>query len=132
MMKAIHGILFMTLIGFGAQAEQEKVLKQDEAPPPAHEQTDGYRGIEDARIMTVKQALTMHQGASVSLRGNLIQETGKDKYLLRDKTGEVEVLIPEKVAGDRQVSPDHLMSVSGTLEKKGDNVHIVARRFLKE
>lgn len=82
--------------------------------------------------MTVKQALTMHQGASVSLRGNLIQETGKDKYLLRDKTGEVEVLIPEKVAGDRQVSPDHLMSVSGTLEKKGDNVHVVARRFLKE
>lgn len=131
-MKAMHGILFLTLVGFGAQAQEGKVLKKDETPPPAHEQTDGYRGIEDARIMTVKQALSMHQGASVSLRGNLIQETGQDRYLLRDKTGEVEVMIPKNVAGDRQVSPDHLMSVSGTLEKKGDNVHVVARRFLKE
>ncbi|WP_312979236.1 NirD/YgiW/YdeI family stress tolerance protein [Atlantibacter sp.] len=132
MMKAIHGILFLTLFGFGAQAQEGKVLKNDEPAPPAHEQTDGYRGIEDARIMTVKQALAMHQGASVSLRGNLIQETGKDRYLLRDRTGEVEVMIPQNVAGDRQVSPDHLMSVSGTLEKKGDNVHIVAHRFQKE
>lgn len=131
-MKAMHGILFLTLVGFGAQAQEGKVLKKDETPPPAHEQTDGYRGIEDARIMTVKQALSMHQGASVSLRGNLIQETGQDRYLLRDKTGEVEVMIPKNVAGDRQVSPDHLMSVSGTLEKKGDSVHVVARRFLKE
>ncbi len=131
-MKAIHGILLLSLVGFGAGAEEGKVLKKDEAAPPAHEQTDGYRGIEDARIMTVKQALSMHQGASVSLRGNLIQETGKDKYLLRDKTGEVEVIIPKNVAGDREVSPDQLMSVSGTLEKKGDNVHVVARRFLKE
>lgn len=131
-MKAMHGILFLTLVGFGAQAQEGKVLKKDETPPPAHEQTDGYRGIEDARIMTVKQALSMHQGASVSLRGNLIQETGQDRYLLRDKTGEVEVVIPKNVAGDRQVSPDHLMSVSGTLEKKGDSVHVVARRFQKE
>lgn len=131
-MKAMHGILFLTLVGFGAQAQEGKVLKKDETLPPAHEQTDGYRGIEDARIMTVKQALSMHQGASVSLRGNLIQETGQDRYLLRDKTGEVEVMIPKNVAGDRQVSPDHLMSVSGTLEKKGDSVHVVARRFLKE
>lgn len=131
-MKAMHGILFLTLVGFGVQAQEGKVLKKDETPPPAHEQTDGYRGIEDARIMTVKQALSMHQGASVSLRGNLIQETGQDRYLLRDKTGEVEVMIPKNVAGDRQVSPDHLMSVSGTLEKKGDSVHVVARRFLKE
>lgn len=131
-MKAIHGILFLTLVGFGAQAQEGKVLKNDEAPPPAHEQTDGYRGIEDARIMTVKQALSMHPGASVSLRGNLIKETGQDRYLLRDKTGEVEVMIPKNVAGDRQVSPEHLMSVSGTLEKKGDNIHVVARRFIKE
>lgn len=47
-------------------------LKKDTAPPPPHALDDGYRGTEDARIMTVKQAKTMHDGATIS-RGNLIE-----------------------------------------------------------
>jgi len=132
MMKAIHSILFLTLVGFGAQAQQGDVLKQDKAPPPAHEQTDGYRGIEDARSMTVKQAMAMHDGASVSLRGNLVEQSDKHRYVLRDRTGEVEVVIPPEVAKERQASPDELIGISGTLEKKGNTAHIVAHRFQKE
>ena len=36
----------------------------------------------------------MHDGASISLRGNLIDGNG-DKYVFQDKTGKIDVIIPE-------------------------------------
>ncbi len=44
--------------------------------------------------MTVDFAKTMHDGASVSLRGNLISHKGEDRYVFRDKSGEINVVIP--------------------------------------
>ena len=55
-----------------ALADDQGGLKQDAAPPPPHAIEDGYRGTDDAKKMTVDFANTMHDGASVSLRGNLM------------------------------------------------------------
>lgn len=57
-------------------ADDKGGLKKDTAPPPPHALDDGYRGTEDARIMTVQQAKTLHDGATLSLRGNLIDDQG--------------------------------------------------------
>ena len=56
---------------------------------------DGYRGVEDGRIMTVEQAKTMHDCATVSLRGNLpmdneamiasLKKCMQDRGLLKDE-----------------------------------------------
>lgn len=48
-----------------AQADDKGGFSQDAAPPPPHKLDDGYRGVEDGRIMTVEQAKTMHDGATV-------------------------------------------------------------------
>ena len=45
-----------------AQADDKGGFSQDAAPPPPHKLDDGYRGVEDGRIMTVEQAKTMHDG----------------------------------------------------------------------
>ncbi len=63
-----------------ALADDNGGLKNDTAPPPAHALDEGYRGTEDARIMTVEQAKTMHDGATISLRGNLIEDQDGDKF----------------------------------------------------
>lgn len=55
-----------------AQADDKGGFSQDAAPPPPHKLDDGYRGVEDGRIMTVEQAKTMHDGATISLRGNVL------------------------------------------------------------
>ncbi len=57
-----------------ALADDQGGLKQDAAPPPPHAIEDGYRGTDDAKKMTVDFAKNMHDGASVSLRGNLISQ----------------------------------------------------------
>lgn len=49
-----------------AQADDKGGFSQDAAPPPPHKLDDGYRGVEEGRIMTVEQAKTMHDGATVS------------------------------------------------------------------
>lgn len=68
--------------------------------------------------MTVDFAKTMHDGASVSLRGNLISHQGEDRYVFRDKSGEVNVVIPAAVFDGREVQPDQMINISGSLDKK--------------
>ena len=93
-------------------------LKQDAAPPPPHAIEDGYRGTDDAKKMTVDFAKNMHDGASVSLRGNLISHKGEDRYVFRDKSGEINVVIPAAVFDGREVQPDQMINISGSLDKK--------------
>ncbi|EGT3571543.1 YdeI family stress tolerance OB fold protein [Citrobacter amalonaticus] len=102
----------------GAFAEDNGGLKKDTAPPPPHALDDGYRGVEDARTMTVEQAKTLHDGATISLRGNLIDTQGDDKYAFRDKTGTITVLIPRAVFDGRTVKPDYMISINGSLDTK--------------
>lgn len=99
-------------------ADDKGGLKKDAAPPPPHALDDGYRGTEDARIMTVQQAKAMHDGATLSLRGNLIDDLGGDKFVFRDKTGSIHTLIPLSVFDGRTVKPDQMISINGSFDAK--------------
>lgn len=107
----------LILLAPAAWADNNGGLQKGEAPPPPHALDDGYRGTDDARIMTITQAKEMHDGASISLRGNLIDGSG-DKYVFQDKTGKIDVVIPKAVFDDRTVKPDQMISISGSLDKK--------------
>ncbi|WES67236.1 YdeI family stress tolerance OB fold protein [Superficieibacter sp. HKU1] len=120
MNKTALFILLGSLLSMGVHAEEKGGLKPGDAPPPPHAMDDGYRGVEDARISTIEKAKAMHDGASVSFRGNLVKKTGDDRFLFRDKTGEITVQIPPSVFNDREVKPDHLLTLSGSLDKKQD------------
>ncbi|MGY5954900.1 YdeI family stress tolerance OB fold protein [Kosakonia sp. BK9b] len=121
-----------TLLCATAFAEDQPGLKTDKAPPPPHKITDGYRGIEDARTMTVKQAKALHDNASISLRGNLVEEEGKDLYLFRDKTDQIQAYIPKAVFDGKSVSPDELVGISGSLDKKQQPPQIKVTHFQKQ
>ncbi|HAU5794101.1 TPA: YdeI family stress tolerance OB fold protein [Citrobacter amalonaticus] len=99
-------------------ADDNGGLKKDTAPPPPHALDEGYRGVEDARTMTVQQAKTMHDGATISLRGNLVDDLGDDKFVFRDKTGSIHTLIPLSVFDGRTVKPDQMISINGSLDTK--------------
>lgn len=99
-------------------ADDNGGLKKDTAPSPPHALDEGYRGVEDARTMTVQQAKTMHDGATISLRGNLIDDLGDDKFVFRDKTGSIHTLIPLSVFDGRTVKPDQMISINGSLDTK--------------
>lgn len=114
-----------------ALAADEGGLKPGEAPPPPHAIEDGYRGTEDAKKMTVDFAKTMHDGATVSLRGNLISHKGDDRYVFRDKSGEINVIIPSAVFDGREVEPDQMININGSLDKKSDPAVVRVTRLQK-
>ncbi|QMB01607.1 YdeI family stress tolerance OB fold protein [Escherichia fergusonii] len=116
--KALAVISFLVMPY--AFAADEGGLKQDAAPPPPHAIEDGYRGTDDAKKMTVDFAKSMHDGATVSLRGNLISQKGEDNYLFRDKSGEINVIIPATVFDGREVQPDQMINISASLDKKSN------------
>ena len=132
MKKIVLTACMAALFSMTALAEDSPGLKPGETPPPAHKMTDGYRGIEDARSMNVKQAKTLHDGATVTLRGNLLEKKGDDVYTFRDKTGQIDVIIPVAVFEGKSVSPDHLVGLSGSLDKKQQPARINVHEFHKE
>jgi len=112
-------LIFSCLLAVqSAWAQKEGGLNESVAPPPPHKIEDGYRGTEDARIMTVEFAKTLHDGATISLRGNLIEHIGDDRYLFRDKSGSIQMVIPAVVFDGREVKPDQMLSINGSLDKK--------------
>ncbi len=62
--------------------------------------------------MTVEQAKTMHDGATVSLRGNLLKRQGDDRYQFRDKSGTITVIIPVAAFNEQHVEPDDLVNIN--------------------
>ena len=112
-------------------ADDNGGLKKDTAPPPPHALDEGYRGAEDARTMTVQQAKTMHDGATISLRGNLIDDLGDDKFVFRDKTGSIHTLIPLSVFDGRTVKPDQMISINGSLDNKTQPLVVRVNRIQK-
>ncbi|WP_333855110.1 YdeI family stress tolerance OB fold protein [Leclercia sp.] len=117
-MKLTVAPLLCCLLISTAYAADKGGLEKDAAPPPPHSLDEGYRGTEDARIMTVEQAKEMHDGATISLRGNLIDGSGGDKFKFRDKTGTIDTVIPQAVFDGRTVKPDQMISINGSLDKK--------------
>lgn len=115
-----------------AQADDKGGFSQDAAPPPPHKLDDGYRGVEDGRIMTVEQAKTMHDGATVSLRGNLLKRQGDDRYQFRDKSGTITVIIPVAAFNEQHVEPNNLVNINGSLDRKMTPPVVRIDRLLKQ
>ncbi len=114
-----------------AHADDQGGFKKEATPPAPHNIEDGYRGTEDERMMTVKFVKTMHNDASVTVRGNLIEQKGQDHYLFRDKSDTIDVVIPKAVFKDREVKPDQIIIISGTLSKAGKHPVITVSQLDK-
>ncbi len=133
MRKMILAASLAALFTLPALADEKPGLNTEEkAPTPAHKLDDGYRGIEDARTMNVKQAKEMHDGASISLRGNLIEKKGEDIYTFRDKSGQMDAYIPMAIFDGKNVSPDELVGISGSLDAKQKPMRIKVTHFQKQ
>ena len=63
-----------------AWADNNGGLQKGDAPPPPHALDSGYRGTDDARIMTITQAKEMHDGASISLHAILLMAMEINTY----------------------------------------------------
>ncbi len=62
----------------------------------------------------------MHDGATISLRGNVLTRQDNDRYQFRDKSGTITAIIPAAAFNEQHVEPDDLVSINGSLDRKND------------
>ncbi len=69
--------------------------------------------------MTIEQAKTMHDGATISLRGNVIKHEGDDRYLFRDKNWHhCGHYSGSRFFDGQDIKPDKLVSINGSPDSK--------------
>lgn len=96
------------------------------APPAA----GGFSGPGLAPT-TVREAATMRDDARVTLRGNIVQHLGKDKYLFRDETGTIRVEIDSHKWQGLTITPDDRVEIQGEVDKDWNSVEVDVDRIAK-
>lgn len=91
----------------------------------------GFTGPGPA-ITTVEQAKSMRDDTKVTLRGNIIQHLGKDKYLFKDSSGTIHVDIDHDDWMGQTVGPEDTVEIYGEVDKDWNSVEIDVKRLVKK
>lgn len=86
-------------------------------------QVGGFTGPK-SNITTVAQAKQMRDDTKVTLRGNIVQSLGKEKYLFKDSTGEITIEIDHEDWRGVTVGPNDLVEIYGEVDKDWNSVEI--------
>lgn len=88
------------------------------------QQTQGGFSGPSISKTTVKQAKTLKDDMPVVLEGNIIQHLGKDNYLFRDATGEINIEIDHDDWNGVTVTPKDTVTIYGEIDKDWNSFEI--------
>jgi uncharacterized protein (TIGR00156 family) len=81
---------------------------------------------------TIAEARSLPDDAQVALRGNIVRALGDEKYLFRDKSGEIVVEIDDELWRGQTVAPTDSVEIRGEIDRDwGISVEIEADQIRK-
>ncbi|MDR0735289.1 MAG: NirD/YgiW/YdeI family stress tolerance protein [Zoogloeaceae bacterium] len=81
---------------------------------------------------TIVEAKDLPDDARVTLQGNIVRALGDEKYLFRDKTGEIVVEIDDEIWRGQTVEPRDAVEIRGEIDRDwGFSVEIEADTLKK-
>ncbi len=117
------GLIFVALFAMSTIAAAQQV---DSFPT----QTGGYIGPSIA-ITDVAQAKQLPDDSYVKLQGTIVKSLGKDKYLFRDKTGDITIEIDHKEWRGVTAGPNDVVEIQGEVDKGWKSLEIDVDSILK-
>ena len=90
----------------------------------------GYSGPGPAAV-TVEQAKGMKDDSMLTLKGQIVQELGGNRYTFKDATGSIELEISDKRWQGQNIGPDDLVEIYGEMDKGWSKVKIEVKRIVK-
>ncbi len=69
-----------------------------------------------AKVITVKQALTMKDDSKVELKGYVVKSVGDEKYQFRDNTGSINVEIDDELWMGKPISAKTPVTIIGEVD----------------
>ena len=89
---------------------------------------DVYRGGgftgPGAALSTAAAAKKMADDTVVTLRGNIVQSLGGEKYLFKDGSGEIKIEVDDSVWNGQDVGPQDLIEICGEIDKDKNKIEI--------
>jgi len=95
-----------------------------------HADRGGYKGGSSNQITTVKEALSMPDDSTVTMKGQISKQLKKDKYLFSDNTGAVKVEIDKRVWRGQTVTANDVVEISGDIDRDDDSILIDVDRLV--
>ncbi|MDR1577102.1 MAG: NirD/YgiW/YdeI family stress tolerance protein [Deltaproteobacteria bacterium] len=121
-MRKSFFFLVVSLVAIGAlfgQPQAQVGSRGDVVGQPG----GGFSGPSEA-FTTVDRALKLPDNASVVLKGHIIRHLGKDRYIFRDETGEINVDIDSDKWRGQLVKPEVTVEIKGEIDKDRNNVEV--------
>lgn len=86
--------------------------------PSDYKANQVFLGNTGYSVSTVKSVLQMYDNQIAIVKGNIVKRLSEDKYLFKDKTGEIVVEIDYKYWTGIQVSDKDTVELTGKIDKE--------------
>jgi len=85
-----------------------------------------------SEVVSVRQALTMKNGAHVTIRGVITRNLGGSKYAVTDASGVAEVYIDSKALAGQRIAVSDTVLLQGEVKKDKTRTTIDAKQIVKQ
>jgi len=90
--------------------------------PSAYPAGSGFNGGVNYSVSSIKDVMGMYDDQIAVIQGNIVQRLSDDKFLFRDKTGEMVVEIDYKYWGGLQVDEKNILELTGKVDRDYNSV----------
>ena len=87
-------------------------------------QSSSGNGSAVGGVVDIKDVMNMYDEQTVTVRGNIVRQLSDDKYLFKDRTGELVVEIDYKYWNGLQVSEKDVLELTGEIDKDYNSVKL--------
>lgn len=113
------------------------------AEKPRHEMKHDHKGkkhdgreggfFDESKVVKTVAALKDAQDDSiVMLEGKIIKQVGKDDFLFKDATGEIEIEVSKKAWKGQTITPNDTIEIRGKVDKEWDKTEVEVKKITKK
>ncbi|WP_380178626.1 YgiW/YdeI family stress tolerance OB fold protein [Kalamiella sp. sgz302252] len=128
-MKKVLTLAALLALSLNVMAEDKGGFEAGETPPPPHKQDAGYKGSEDTNESLIKTVHTLKADSWVTLEGNITKKIAGNTYAFQDKSGKINLVIPESAWGGKKYDAKDLVRVSGFVKHRGKQTEIAVKQI---
>lgn len=128
-MKKVLTLAALLALSLNVMAEDKGGFEAGETPPPPHKQDAGYKGSEDTNESQIKAVRALKEGSWVTLEGNIVKKVADNTYSFQDKSGKINLIVPESAWGGKKYDAKDLVRVSGFVKHKNKQTEIAVKQI---
>ncbi|HEM8759500.1 TPA: NirD/YgiW/YdeI family stress tolerance protein [Enterobacter hormaechei] len=119
----VTGVLLASSIAIPALAAQGGFSAEND-PVATERMYAGHKVQQENSQSRIQAVSSMHEGAWITLEGNVISQQQEEWYTFRDPTGTIKVRIPQKVWNGQHFDAQDLVRVSGQISRENGTTSV--------